>query len=590
MSEVDVEESAMCDNSVVSSENVEVGEANKKVGSKYDAADKTLYAYLERDKSTTEKYKIEIRGLPKFYGISEFKKFLNDKLQLNASKIKPQKKGNHFAYVCFRNDDDRMKAISVLDGIEWKRSVLSANAANPAPDPYAKRKLEANTRSVKRIKTQLENASLSPEEQVALSTTPLYQITYNEQLDLKHNQMKDIITTLVESISKVNPELTSWFKIQSGFNDGLPIQLKRIGHSNTIDGYRNKCEFTIGYDVTQSKRMIGFRLSSYASGSTAVGPIHHLRHIPEKMKTAIRIFEKFVCDSELDVFDPITNKGNWKQVTVRTTQLDHLMLIVAINPQELTNEDQEQLREKLKKFFEQEENLEAGVTSLYFQTIEKKTTGGEGGGTITHISGAPYIEEMLLGMKFRISPQAFFQINTLGAEILYETAIDLAQPSPDTALIDVCCGTGTIGISCSKHFEEVLGIEIIPNAIQDAKVNAKENNVNNCEFFVGKAEDILQPVMYRSTKSSMVAIVDPPRAGLHQKAIMSLRKAKKLEKLIYISCDPKAAMKNLIDLARPNSRSFHGEPLVPVKAAPVDMFPHTKHCELILYLERVSLL
>jgi len=193
-------------------------------------------------------------------------------------------------------------------------------------------------------------------------------------------------------------------------------------------------------------------------------------------------------------------------------------------------------------------------------------------------------------MTFRISPEAFFQINSLGAEALYKTAIELANPSSDTALLDVCCGTGTIGLSFSKHCDEVLGIEIVPNAIKDAKKNAELNNITNCEFFAGKAEDILQPVINRTTKSNVIAIVDPPRAGLHQRALVSLRKAKRLKKLVYISCDPNAAIRNLVDLARPNSKQYHGEPLVPVKAVPVDMFPYTKHCELVLYLERFSLL
>lgn len=205
-----------------------------------------------------------------------------------------------------------------------------------------------------------------------------------------------------------------------------------------------------------------------------------------------------------------------------------------------------------------------------------------------HLSGAEYIEEQLLGMTFQVSPQAFFQVNTLGAEILYKAAIELIQPTEDTALLDVCCGTGTIGLCFSKHCGEVLGIEMEGSAIKDAKKNAVKNAVTNCDFFIGKAEDILSPVIQRTTKPSIIAVVDPPRAGLHQKALVTLRKAKKLTKLIYISCDPKAAVRNLIDLARPSSKHYLGEPLVPVKAVPVDMFPHTRHCELIILLERLS--
>lgn len=264
------------------------------------------------------------------------------------------------------------------------------------------------------------------------------------------------------------------------------------------------------------------------------------------------------------------------------------MLIVAIHPQDLSDEELQKLKSQLRIFFETGKGVDAHVTSLYFQLIDKKSTGSETSDSLYHISGTEYIEETLLGIKFRVSPQAFFQVNPLAAEILYKAAIDLAEPTTDTSLLDVCCGTGTIGICFSKYCGEVLGIEIIPDAIKDAKENAVKNGITNCEFFVGKAEDLLAPAIQRTTKSNIIAVVDPPRAGLPQKALLTLRKAKKLNRVIYISCNPRAAMKNLIDLARPSSKQFLGEPLIPVKAIAVDMFPHTNHCELILCLERLS--
>lgn len=194
----------------------------------------------------------------------------------------------------------------------------------------------------------------------------------------------------------------------------------------------------------------------------------------------------------------------------------------------------------------------------------------------------------MLDKKFRISPQAFFQVNTLGAEVLYKAIIDMAEPTNDTTVLDICSGTGTIGLSFSKHCGEVLGVEVVPDAIKDAKQNALQNGVTNSDFFVGKAEDILLPIVQRATKSRIVAVLDPPRAGIHQKTLLMLRRTNNLNRLIYISCDPQAAMKNLLDLSRPRSKLFAGKPFVPIKAVPVDMFPHTKHCELIICFERFS--
>ncbi|XP_032682575.1 tRNA (uracil-5-)-methyltransferase homolog A-like [Odontomachus brunneus] len=549
--------------------------------------EKNPYAYLERDDFTSEKYKIEIRGLPKYYGIGEFKKLLNEKLDLQSCKVKPPRKGSGWLYVCFRSEECRQRAINTINGIIWKNSMLVAQIAKPAPDPFVKRKLEEETAD-KRLKNDEEDKNCSPMERIKFSTTPLWNIPYMNQLKLKQNEMTSILMKISHQMLKECKGLTDWVNSQRKLYNGLPCELQNILSADVTEAYRNKCEFTIGKDSEQHKIMIGFRLSSYASGSTAVGPIDDLCHIPQNMKTAVKILETFICESDLEPFNPVDHSGYWRQVTARTTRADHLMLIVAIHPQDLSGDELEKLKSQLRAFFEVGKGKDAHVTSLYFQTVDKKGLGGESSDTLYHVSGTEYIEETLLGMKFRVSPQAFFQVNTLGAEVLYKAAIDLAEPTMDTTVLDVCCGTGTIGLCFSKYCGEVMGIEMIPDAVKDAKANAIKNHVKNCEFFTGKAENILLAMIQRAMKSNIIAIVDPPRAGLHQKALLTLRKAKKLSRLVYISCDPRAAMKNLVDLARPTSRQYLGEPLVPVKAIAVDMFPHTKHCELILCLERLS--
>ncbi|EZA46612.1 TRNA (uracil-5-)-methyltransferase-like protein A [Ooceraea biroi] len=550
--------------------------------------EKNPYAYLERDDFTSEKYKIEVRGLPKYYGIGEFKKLLNEKLELQSCKVKPPRKGSSWLYVCFRSEECRQRAISTINGILWKNSKLTAQVAKPAPDPFVKRKLEEQSTS-KRFKSDAEDSNCSAMDRIKFITTPLWNVPYADQLELKQKEMRSILMKIGQQMLKESKALADWLNSQKKLHNGLPCELQNILSADVTQAYRNKCKFTIGKDSEQEKVIIGFRLSSYASGSTAVGPIDDLCHIPENMKVAVKVLETFIRESNLEPFDPVDHSGYWRQVTVRTTRAKHLMLIVGMHPQNLTSDELEKIKSELRTYLETGKGAEAQVTSLYFQTIEKKSIGDdESGNKLYHISGTEYIEETLLGMKFRISPQAFFQVNTLGAEVLYEAAIDLAELTTDTALLDVCCGTGTIGLCFSKHCGEVLGIEVIPDAIKDAKENAVKNGITNCDFFVGKAEDILWPVIRRTTKSNITAIVDPPRAGLHQKALLTLRNAKNLSKLVYISCDPRAAMRNLIDFARPSSKQYFGEPLVPVKAIPVDMFPHTKHCELILCLERLS--
>ncbi|CAL7941006.1 unnamed protein product [Xylocopa violacea] len=551
-------------------------------------AEKNPYAYLERDDFTSEKYKIEVRGLPKYYGIGEFKKLLNEKLELQTCKVKPPKRSSGWLYVSFRNEESRQKAIEKLNGILWKNCKLSAQVAKPAPDPFIKRRLEEESTN-KRVKVDEDIQDIPIEDKVKLTTIPLWDMPYPSQLELKQQEMTTILTTICKQMLKESKgDLSDWFNYQKSKYQGLPCELLSILSTDTITEYRNKCEFTIGRNDAGDKVVVGFRLSSYAAGSTAVGPIDNLCHIPKKMKVVVKVFEEFIKNSELKPFHPVDHSGYWRQLTVRSTLSSDLMVIVGMHPQDLSSEKLEELKSQLKSFFETGKGVEANVTSLYFQIMKKKSGNGNNGDNFYHISGTKYIEETLLGMKFRVSPQAFFQVNTLGAQTLYKAAIDLAKPTMDTALLDICCGTGTIGLAFSKHCGEVFGLEMVEDAIKDAKENVVTNGISNCEFFVGKAEDILYPVIRRVTKPDIIAVVDPPRAGLHQRALLTLRKATKLSRLVYISCDPRAAAKNLVDLARPISKQYVGEPLVPVKAVAVDMFPYTKHCELVLCLERLS--
>ncbi|CAH8481708.1 unnamed protein product [Dicrocoelium dendriticum] len=225
--------------------------------------------------------------------------------------------------------------------------------------------------------------------------------------------------------------------------------------------------------------------------------------------------------------------------------------------------------------------------------------------------------ERCCGLSFRISLTAFFQVNTLAAELLYQEVArfvtgaydlrhgrdgDLVTPVDREAkteanddskcqsvLLDVCCGTGTIGLCLSKHFDRVIGIELAQSAVEDARQNARQNNIENVQFYCGRADKILQDVISTlPTDCNIVAVVDPPRSGLHNVVIQCLRRCARLQRIVFVSCDLDAAAKDFIDFARPTSNRFVGAPFVPVVAKAVDLFPQTRHVEVILLLQRVS--
>ncbi|XP_045536561.1 tRNA (uracil-5-)-methyltransferase homolog A [Papilio machaon] len=548
---------------------------------------KEEYAYLDRGGFSSEKFKIELRGLPKFYGIAELKKLMNQKLGLNTSKIKRPKNGSHWLFACFQNEEERSKAITALNGYSWKGKTLIAEVAKPAPDPLVrKRKLEEEGTGPDKKKGDEDNKS--QEERLKDATIPYWNVPYEEQLKLKEKEIRNILMKYDNEVWKINKERRDEIEAKRKLHNGLSFDLKPIEPSPVTEGYRNKCEFTVGIDDETKKPTVGFRLGSYVTGTVGVAPIQSLNHISEQTKKAVLIFQEFVRKSNLAPFSPADYSGYWRYLTVRHSKFNgEIMLIIALHPQALTAEELEKLKSDLKEHFNSEESSACGIKSIYYELIIKKRV-GEDGSKPVHLMGSTHIIDVILGRQFRISPEAFFQVNTAGAEILYQNAIDLSETTSDSTVIDICCGTGTIGLCFAKHCGRVLGVELVTEAVRDARANAELNCIDNCEFFAGRAEDALPSVMARAGGDQLVAVVDPPRAGLHMRAITQLRNTKKVKRLIYISCSPASAVKNFVDLARASSKTLRGAPFTPVRAVPVDMFPYTKHVELVVLFERES--
>ncbi|CAH0585569.1 unnamed protein product [Chrysodeixis includens] len=543
------------------------------------------YAYLDRGGFSSEKFKIELRGLPKFYGIAELKKLMNQKLGLNTSKIKRPKNGSHWLYACFQNDEERTKAIQALNGYSWKGKTLIAEEAKPAPDPFVKKRKQ-DEEDTDPHKKRKEDDNKSQEERLKDATTPYWNMPYEQQLKLKEKEIKNILMKFDNEIWKIDKSRRNDIESKRKLHQGLSFELKPIEKSPVTEGYRNKCEFTVGIDEETKLPTVGFRLGSYVTGTVGVGPIHAMIHISEQTKKAVLLFQEFVRKSSLAPFSPADYSGHWRYLTVRdSTSTGEVMLIVVMHPQNLTESELDKIKSDLKEHFSSEEAIACGIKSLYFELALKRRV-GEDGAKPEHLSGSTHIIDNILGKQFRISPEAFFQVNTAGADVLYQSAIDMSRVREDSTVVDICCGTGTIGLCFAKHCSKVLGLEMVAEAVKDARANAELNNIDNCEFFAGKAEDVLPSVLARATGDDVIAIVDPPRAGLHMRAVTQLRNTRKVKRLVYISCSPASAVKNFIDLSRASSKTLRGAPFLPVRAVPVDMFPQTKHVELAILFER----
>lgn len=230
---------------------------------------------------------------------------------------------------------------------------------------------------------------------------------------------------------------------------------------------------------------------------------------------------------------------------------------------------------------EKEEEFVSYITTKYkeiktiVKNINNKNTNVILGNRNDVIYGEGYIYDKLDEYTFKISPLSFYQVNPLQTEKLYNLAVEYANLSGNETILDLYCGIGTIGIFASKHAKKVYGIEIIENAIKDAKENAKLNNVENAEFYCGDVEEILPIIINKNKLAPDVVFIDPPRKGCDTKTIQKLLKLEP-KKIVYISCNPATFARDVATLEEKYNIG---------NIQPVDMFPYTSHVETVSVLK-----
>ncbi|XP_043571360.1 tRNA (uracil-5-)-methyltransferase homolog A isoform X4 [Chiloscyllium plagiosum] len=466
-----------------------------------------VYRYIKDDLFTSEIYKIEIQNLPKFVSFSDLRKFLS-RNNLVPHKIKLFGK-RPFAFVTFKEEQERDRAMEVLQGQVWKNRNLHVRLAKPKADPIAKKRKQEGTENDnhEQKRTAPVNVLDRPlSEQIADVVTPLWNIPYEEQLKKKEQNVLQVLALLTTEIGTHNRAFVPWVFQQKKMFGGTCCPLEGVKPSPLQTEYRNKCEFLIGVGANGEDKTIGCRLGKYKGGSCAVVEPFDTVHIPAKAKEVVKAFQNYIRLSPYSVYCPETYEGHWKQLTVRITRAKHIMAIIYFNPQKLTKPKLQELQGELAKYFTEGDGKDCGVTSLYFAEEGQRKSPNLEDLPLEHVTGEKYIYEELLGLKFRISPHAFFQ-----------------------------------------RVKKVIGIEMCQEAIEDAKVNAELNGLSNVEFLCGKAEDLFPTVINSLTSQNLVAVVDPPRAGLHSRVVLAIRRAEHLKSLIYVACNARAAMNNFVE-------------------------------------------
>ncbi|KAL6885546.1 hypothetical protein ACP4OV_010325 [Aristida adscensionis] len=720
-------------------------------------------------------------GLPRGWTPDRLKTFLQEQGISYATAKK--KKGMTVGFVTFESIEQLKNAVQVLK--EKPSGGKEIKIADANRRPHQKVHVEG---PVSNNGAATENGSSSatitgeaaPEAAGASkknardAVTPLAHMPYSDQLEHKKHSMAQILKRLTRNARKACPPdipLPNWV-FKSKEIGGLPCKLEGILESPIVNGYRNKCEFSVGYSL-EGKKTVGFMLGNFRDGVTAVEEPVNCPNVSEISRKYALMFQDFLQSSSLPLWSRVDNSGFWRQFTVREgrspaqalvsqnaeSQISEVMLIVQVCS---TGVDEAQMKQEFEKL---SAALRHGATTcsspLPLTTIVVQDHTGISNAAPADCPLIPLlvpngdqleggeedktrIHDHISNLKFSISPTAFFQVNTLAAEKLYTLAGDWANLNSDTLLFDVCCGTGTIGLTLANHVGMVVGIEMNESAVSDADRNALINGIKNCRFVCGKAEDVMgsllteylgspqqsiagsesnsevndtrkneditncaenngehidsstqkndngesqqtsdtsvdhptctndeeikentmdlvneefegdhggrnglddkeicgeandestdatsahslehgqtcqdgSPINLLSATAcqfkNVVAIVDPPRVGLHPTVIKALRTHPRIRRLVYISCNPDSLVANAIELCTPTSekqeknkgnrgwRSMSSaglarqrtksmpssEPFVPKRAMAVDLFPHTPHCEMVMLFER----
>lgn len=362
----------------------------------------------------------------------------------------------------------------------------------------------------------------------------LMNLTYEEQL--KYKQAK--VVKLLGTFHRVSPI----------------IGMKEPFH------YRNKVQAAFGR--TRGGEIIS---GVYQSSTHNIIKTDSCLIEDKKADEIILTIRKLIKSFKLTVYDERNSRGFLRHVLVKRGFQTNEIMVVLVTGTSVFPSKNDFVKELLK--------LHPEITTIV-QNINNKFTSMVLGDKETVLYGKGYIEDVLCGCRFRISPKSFYQINPVQTEVLYGKAVEFADLSGKEKVIDAYCGIGTIGIVASKGAGEVIGCELNADAVRDAKVNAKINNIENIKFFCADAGEFMLEMKENNEKCD-VLFMDPPRAGSDKK-FLSCAVALSPEKIVYISCNPETQQRDLYYLIK------YGYKVK--KIQPVDMFPYTNHVETVVLL------
>lgn len=335
-------------------------------------------------------------------------------------------------------------------------------------------------------------------------------------------------------------------------------------HGGHTERYRNKAQYPVAL-TPDGKTLIGF----YAKKSHRVVDCRDCLLQPKEFEGILRVVERWAALAGVTVYNEKEKRGALRHIYIRKGFKTGQIMVCLVMTSRLVLK-QEQLVEALLK--------EDGSIKSIMLNVNRADTNVILSQECQTLWGTPYIEDELCSLSFRISPLSFFQVNPEGAEILYKKAAEYAGLTGDEVLLDLYCGTGTIGLSMAKNAKKVIGVEIIPQAIENAKENARLNGIENAEFFCDDASGAAKRLSESGTKIDVI-VLDPPRKGCSRDVVEAAVKMQP-KRIVYVSCDSATLAR---DCAAFKTLGYETSAITPV-----DMFPRTVHIETVCLLTKAQ--
>ncbi len=367
-------------------------------------------------------------------------------------------------------------------------------------------------------------------------------IKYDEECKIKEQRVKDAVERIGGIKTKFNP----------------------IIRNDLINRYRNKAQLPIGLS-TNNEIQLGF----YAFHSHRIIDCKDCMLQPKEFEKVMNITREFIKISNNDIYNENTGKGRLRHLYIRKGEVtNELMVCYVVNSNGLKQED---------KLIEMLKNDLPNLKTVIINSNREKTNVILGSkNRVAYGNG--YITDELCSTKFKISPFSFWQVNRRQAEKLYNKVSEYANLSSDDILLDLYCGTGTIGLTMARKCKKLVGVEIVEDAVKDAEENSKLNNIDNAKFICSDAPKAVQ-ILEKDGLKPDVIILDPPRKGCGEELVNTIGKMSP-KRIVYVSCDPATLARDL--------KFFSEIGYTTQEITPCDMFSRTAHVETVVLMSKVQ--